>query len=74
MLGHKVFQVFQRSGLETHASFLGKREYDNAKPVYEHTPPDQIHIGVNALDTDSIRNLIQQVKPDVTINCIGIIN
>jgi len=72
MLGHKVFQVFN-SEFETHASFLGHAEYVSAFPVYRDVPSSRIHLGVNVLEEKPLEELINSVKPDVVLNCIGLI-
>ncbi|MCK5133669.1 MAG: SDR family oxidoreductase [Candidatus Sabulitectum sp.] len=72
MLGHKVFQVFNED-YETHASFLGLRDYTSAFPVYKEVPASRIHIGVNALNYAALQSLIEEVQPDVVVNCIGLI-
>ena len=72
MLGHKVFQVFNEE-YETHASFLSLKDYTSAFPVYKEVPTSRIHIGVNALDFSGLNTLITDVKPDVVVNCIGLI-
>lgn len=72
MLGHKVFQVFNED-YETHASFLSLRDYTSAFPVYQEVPSSRIHIGIDALDYPSLKSLVEKVKPDVVVNCIGLI-
>ena len=72
MLGHKVFQVFNED-YETHASFLSLRDYTSAFPVYQEVPASRIHIGVNALDYQALKSLVEEVKPNVVVNCIGLI-
>ena len=72
MLGHKVFQVFNED-YETHASFLSLNDYASAFPVYQEVLSSRIHIGVNALNSSALRNLIEEAKPDVVVNCIGLI-
>lgn len=72
MLGHKVFQVFNEN-LETHATFLSQKHYNSALPVYKDVPSSRIHLGANALDSASLEELVLKVKPDVVVNCIGLI-
>lgn len=72
MLGHKVFQVFNEE-YETHASFLCLSDYTSAFPVYREVPASRIHLGVNALDFVALNSLIDDVKPDIVVNCIGLI-
>jgi len=72
MLGHKVFQVFNED-FEVHASFLSLNDYTSAFPVYRDVPSSRIHIGVNALNFTALNTLVESVKPDVVVNCIGLI-
>ena len=72
MLGHKVFQVFNENH-ETHATFLTQEHYTSALPVYKDVSSPRIHTGINALESDSIEGLILELKPDVVVNCIGLI-
>jgi len=72
MLGHKVFQVFNEEH-ETHASFLTHGHYVSAFPTYRDVPASRIHLGVNALDNASLEQLVTDVRPDVVVNCIGLI-
>ena len=72
MLGHKVFQVFS-SDMETHATFLSHKEYDSALPVFKEIPDSRIHLDVNVLNNSSVENVIKTVKPDIVLNCIGLI-
>jgi len=72
MLGHKVFQVFNED-YETHASFLSVGNYKSAFPIYSDVPDSRIHAGLNALDDSALSTLIEEVNPDVVVNCIGLI-
>lgn len=72
MLGHKVFQVF-KDEFDTHASFVGHGDYVSAFPVYRDVPSSRIHLGVNVLDYAALNSLIEDVNPDVVVNCIGLI-
>ena len=72
MLGHKVFQVFSND-METHATFLSHKEYDSAIPVFKDIPATRIHLDVNVLNDSAIENVIKEVKPDIVLNCIGLI-
>jgi dTDP-4-dehydrorhamnose reductase len=72
MLGHKVFQVFNED-YETHASFLSLDHYTSSFPVYSDVPGSRIHIEVDALNYSSLSALIEEIEPDVVVNCIGLI-
>ena len=72
MLGHKVFQVFNETH-ETHATFLTHEHYASAFPTYREVPSSRIHLGIDALSTEVIERLLNSVRPDVVVNCIGLI-
>jgi len=68
MLGHKVCQV-----LSPTFDVTGTIRHD---PVYMGVSPfgaARIVLGIDALDTPRLERLIEEVSPDVVINCIGII-
>ena len=72
MLGHKVFQVLSRrfETLATFRSFNGLwRDY----PMYADVDPGRTMGGVDAMDFDTVVRAFAQIRPDVVINCIGII-
>jgi len=66
MLGHKVFQVLDRR-FETYATFRAFRSF----PVYKDRA--QVIDGVDATDFTSVIRAFVQARPDVVINCIGIV-
>jgi dTDP-4-dehydrorhamnose reductase len=72
MLGHKVFQVFNENH-ETHATFLTHEHYASAFPTYREVPSSRIHLGIDALNSEVIERLLNLVRPDVVVNCIGLI-
>lgn len=70
MLGHKVYQVLSQR-FATYATFQSLNGLWTTFPMYQdrsRTLP-----GVNVFDFDSVVRVLAQVKPDVVINCIGII-
>jgi len=70
MLGHKVYQVLSQR-FETFATF---RDIDGVWrhfPMYQNNPATIG--GVDAMDFNSIIHTLYDIKPDVVINCIGII-
>ncbi|MBI5034839.1 MAG: SDR family oxidoreductase [Chloroflexi bacterium] len=72
MLGHKVFQVLA-SRFDTFATF---RDPDGSwlrYPMYANVAREQLVAGVDALNFASVIRAVAQTKPDVVINCIGII-
>jgi len=72
MLGHKVYQVLSRR-FETYVTFKDPTGLWTRFPMYESLGPDRIMGGVNALDLDSLVQALARVRPEVVINCIGIV-
>ena len=72
MLGHKVFQVLD-SRFETFATFRSLNSTALKYPVYKAVDTRKLIGGVDGLEFDTITRAFAQVKPDVVINCIGII-
>ena len=70
MLGHKVFQVLSQR-YETYATFQNPAGTWTTFPMYRGS--EFTLSGVNAIDFDSVIRALARVKPDVVINCIGII-
>lgn len=70
MLGHKVFAEFSRDvncevwGTLRSPSLL--RHFDEASRV-------RIRVGIDVLDQDALTRLFAQLRPDVVINCVGLI-
>lgn len=70
MLGNAVFRLFSQSpGFETHGtarSAAGLRYFDEAlRP--------NIHAGVDVEQHDHLVQIFSRVRPDVVINCIGLV-
>jgi len=72
MLGHKVFQVLAEPH-EVTASFLSARGAWTTFPMYERTPKERLLGGVNAADFHSVVRAMARARPEVVVNCIGII-
>jgi len=70
MLGHKVYQVLSQR-FETYATFQDSGGLWTKFPMYQDC--DHTSGMVNALDFDSVVRAVGKVRPDVVINCIGII-
>ncbi len=72
MLGHKVFQTLRARHPETVATLRGKV----SEPPYDRVELLQgagIVEGVDVADFDALRSLIAEVRPDVVVNCVGVI-
>ena len=72
MLGHKVFQVLSKR-FDTFATFQSSNGLWTRYPVYEAVDRSRTIGGVNAMDFNTLIRAFALVKPNVVINCIGII-
>lgn len=72
MLGHKVFEVM-RERFEAFATFRQANGLWREYPMYKDVRPKQTVSGVDAVGFDTVIRSFAQVKPDVVINCIGIV-
>jgi dTDP-4-dehydrorhamnose reductase len=72
MLGHKVFQVLSRR-FETYATFRDAQGLWARFPMYMSADPARLLGGADAMDFHSVVRAMGRVRPDVVINCIGII-
>jgi dTDP-4-dehydrorhamnose reductase len=69
MLGHKLFQILSRR-FETHATCRSIRKDGGLSRIL---PPDRLLSDVQAENFESVLQAMAKVRPDVIINCIGII-
>ncbi len=72
MLGHKVFQILSQR-FETYATFQHPQGSWKRYPMYEQAARGQLVSGVNALNFETVVRALAQTRPEVVINCIGII-
>jgi len=72
MLGHKVFQVLN-GPFETYATFRDAYGLWTKYPMYAQADANHLLGGVDVMDFQAVVRAVGQVKPDVVINCIGII-
>ena len=73
MLGHKVYQVL----CEHFDVFVTFRRSDGVRPrypIYTNTHPEQLIYGSDAMNFDSIIQAFAHARPDVVINCIGVVS
>ena len=68
MLGSAVFKSLS----EHHDVFVTVRG-SSAKSFFPGTLQQKMIVGVDVLDQDALVNLLVDVKPDVVINCVGLI-
>ncbi len=69
MLGHKLWQLSQNF-VET---FVTLRQPLSVYPYAALFDPARVISGVEAFNLETVVNAIQQVKPSVVINCLGIV-
>ena len=69
MLGHKLWQVLSRD-FETHITFRNARQHYEQFGIFD---SNYTHGYISAENIDDIIRLIGKVRPDVVINCIGIV-
>src|ERR1700754_4529791 len=69
MLGHKLYQVAQER-FDAYAT--AHRDFGNS-PASSIIVPTKLIQHVDANDTDSVRRALDAVRPDVVVNCIGIV-
>ena len=72
MLGHKVYQVLSQR-FDTYATFRNAQGLWTRYPMYANAPQSHCFGGVDVMGFDSVIQVVGQVKPDVVINCIGIV-
>jgi dTDP-4-dehydrorhamnose reductase len=72
MLGHKVFQVLSRR-FDVYATFQQPGGAWARYPMYEQADKRNLLPGINAMEFETVIRAFGQAKPDVVINCIGII-
>lgn len=72
MLGHKVFQTLSHT-YDVYATFRDVDGPWRRYPVYAAVEADHLLGGIDAMNFDSIVSAFARVRPDVVINCIGII-
>jgi len=70
MLGHKAFQVFAPL-FETWATVRSSRE--GLRYVLSDTDLARVIPGIDAGSFDSVRRTVGEIRPDVIVNCIGVV-
>lgn len=69
MLGHKLWQHFSRR-FDTWVTISSTFQECTANRLLDH---GRLHEGVNAVDFDSVVAALAAVRPEVVINCIGVV-
>jgi dTDP-4-dehydrorhamnose reductase len=72
MLGHKLFQGLQMKYPETY----GTLRVSSRRPPFDTIPmfqADRVISDVDVMDLERLRSLLRSIRPDVVVNCIGVI-
>jgi len=72
MLGHKVFQVLS-ARFETFATFRYADGVWTRYPMYDNVEKERLVANTDALNFSTVIRAFAYVRPDVVVNCIGII-
>lgn len=70
MLGSAVYRVFSQSD---EYDVWGTLRNGGGKRHFSADSQDRLVAGIDALDQDALVTVLNQVKPDVVINCVGLI-
>ncbi len=71
MLGHTLLRMFSaRDSLRVHATC---RRRDSLAPWLTQGGGERVYGEVDAGDFDSVQRVLTEIRPDVVINCIGVI-
>lgn len=70
MIGHKVFEVLSRyDDFDAYGTVTSKEIFNNCLPINFES---KIYENVYADKIETVKKIIETIKPDVVINCIGI--
>lgn len=69
MIGHKMFQVLKEHGHQTYGTI---RQAITQYEKFNLFKKDELFDGVDVLDHPKIVQILDDVKPDVILNCVGI--
>lgn len=72
MLGHKMFQTMSAQFDTVYGTMRGSCSDERYRPVI---PPKSSRVidGISAEDGAGLKNVIEQLRPDVVVNCVGTI-
>lgn len=70
MIGNTVFRYLASTGLH---DVYGTARSDDAKRYFALQFADRLVTGIDVLDDTALRALFARVKPDVVINCVGVV-
>jgi dTDP-4-dehydrorhamnose reductase len=70
MLGHTAYRVFAASpGIEAFATLRS----DAARRHFPAELQDGLISGTDVLDTDALTNVMARIRPDIVMNCVGLV-
>ena len=70
MLGNAVWRVFAES---SEHQIWGTLRSEGARSLFAKKSRDNLITGIDALDHDALVSVLERVRPDVIINCVGLI-
>lgn len=70
MLGNSVFNVFCT---DKSYEVYGTVRSENSKVYFKHELRSRLLTGIDVLDHDALSRVLEDIKPDVVINCVGLI-
>lgn len=73
MLGHKVFQLARTRFPETWCTLRGTRSDPSLAPIELDLASGRIVERLDAMDWTAVESALHDIRPDVAINCIGIV-
>jgi dTDP-4-dehydrorhamnose reductase len=70
MLGHTAYRIFAASpGVEAYATLRG----DRARRHFPESLQAGLISGVDVLDTDALTTVMGEIRPNVVVNCVGLV-
>ena len=74
MLGHAVFYTLsKKDDLDVFGTVRSQEEFSVLEKVFDAECLKKIRHGVDAGNMDSMRKAVEDIRPDIVINCIGLI-
>ena len=74
MLGHAVFYTLsKKDDLDVFGTVRNQEEFSVLEKVFDAECLKKIRHGVDAGNMDSMRKAVEYIRPDIVINCIGLI-
>ena len=74
MLGHAVYYILAKKyDLDVSGTVRNQNEFNALKKVFDAKLLKKIRYGVDAGNMDSIQKVVEDIRPDIVINCIGLI-